>query len=60
MKKTYTNHFMPGLFDVTRDLCEISNPNTDASKFMKTLWSNMHPPTWTAIEKLIRPCPYKV
>jgi hypothetical protein len=60
MKKTYTNHFMPGLFDVTRDFCEISEPNTVASKFVKTLLSNIHPQAWAAFEALLHPCPYKV
>jgi hypothetical protein len=60
MKKTYTNHFMPGLFDLTRDYCEMSESNSTTSKFMKTLLSNIHPMVWAATEKLIRPCPYKV
>jgi hypothetical protein len=51
---------MPGLFDLTRDLCEISNPNTETAKFIKMVISNMHPQAWAATEKLLRPCPYKV
>jgi hypothetical protein len=51
---------MPGLFDLTRDLCEGSEPGTATYEFGKTLLSNLHPQLWAASEKLLQPCPYKV
>jgi hypothetical protein len=51
---------MPGLFDLTRDLCEGSQPGTATYEFGKTLISNLHPQAWAATEKLFQRCPYKV
>jgi hypothetical protein len=31
--ETYTNHFMPGLFGIKLDYCEIANQTLAAAKF---------------------------
>jgi hypothetical protein len=59
-KKTYTNHYQPGLFDVSRDFCEISRNDTPARQLMYLLMEKIYPKALPVVTKLLHSCPYKV
>jgi hypothetical protein len=59
-KKTYTNHFRPGFFDFTQDLCEMMKQGSTNIQFFKTFFNNVLPGTYEQMIKHIRPCPITV
>jgi hypothetical protein len=59
-KKTYTNHFRPGFFDVTQDFCEILGKGVQSTAFFRSIFTNIFPGVFETMEKNFRPCPFKV
>jgi hypothetical protein len=60
MKKTSANNWMPGLYDVRLDFCEMSMRNSTAYKFMSTLFGKLAPEKLEIFNQFLQPCPYKV
>jgi hypothetical protein len=60
MKKTSSNNWMPGLYDVTQDFCELSNKNSTAYRFVSTLFAKLAPDKLNRLNKVLHPCPYVV
>jgi Protein of unknown function (DUF1091) len=57
MVKTYTNHFMPGLADVTQNYCEIANQTTSAAVFFFNAVKRFSPMMHELFEQNIHYCP---
>jgi hypothetical protein len=59
-KKTYTNHFRPGYFDITQDFCEWSKTNSAVHTYLRTFFNNLYPSTFDQMDKVLHDCPYTV
>jgi hypothetical protein len=60
-KKTNTNHFQPGTYDINQNLCDIMAVNTTASKFFKIFVMALDPDLYTEmLRTFLKPCPLAV
>jgi hypothetical protein len=59
-KKTNANRFMPGLFDMTKDLCELMAPNSTALVFYRMFINNFSQGPLQRLEQSFHECPWNV
>jgi hypothetical protein len=51
---------MPGLFDITKDLCELMSPNSTTIFFFRNVINHFYKDQLDQIEQLFRQCPVDV
>jgi Protein of unknown function (DUF1091) len=59
MKKTYTNHYMPGVADVTQNYCEMANQTTTAAVFFFNAIKRFSPTLHEMFQQNIHYCPLR-
>jgi len=59
LKKTTANRYMPGLFDITRDLCALMTNDT-SQRFLLQFVETVDKGTVDKIKPFFRACPYTV
>jgi hypothetical protein len=56
-KKTYTNHYMPGLFDLRTNYCQLANETIPTTKFALDTLKTLAPGVYDQYRKNIKYCP---
>jgi hypothetical protein len=59
-KKTYTNHFRPGLFDITMDYCDVTSEKSAAAKFSLNALKTLLPTVYQQYKENVKSCPLLV
>jgi hypothetical protein len=59
-KKMHSNKFMPGMFDVTQNMCDVLDRKSSAHQFIKTFLDQVDPGRYEVYNRLLHPCPYSV
>jgi hypothetical protein len=60
MKKTYSNHFMPGLFNLNGSYCEFANETSVSSKFWWNTIKTLNAEFYDEVKKNVKYCPVMV
>jgi hypothetical protein len=60
MKKTNANRYMPGLFDITQNLCELTAPHSTTAAFFRNFAANIYTNFNLIMDTVRDGCPIKV
>jgi hypothetical protein len=59
-KKTSSNRYMPGLYDIVGNYCEIFNESSQSMKFILNTVRTLNPAVYQQLRENTKPCPLMV